>query len=96
MNMISWIFYNFFNEAIALHFLEHIEDVLCFTCKFALIWFPSANCFVDQYFTRTSLKAKSQCFDNETFRSKSPVLKVEMEARRCNLSNLRIADMQIR
>ena len=22
------------------------------------------------YFTRTSLKAKSQCFDNETFRSK--------------------------
>ena len=33
------------------------------------------------YFTHTSLKAKSQCFDNETFRSKSLVLKVEMEAR---------------
>ena len=48
------------------------------------------------YFTRTSLKAKSQCFDNETFRSKYPVLKVEMEARRGNLSHLRVADMQIR
>ena len=40
------------------------------------------------YFTCTSLKAKSQCFDNETFRSKYPVLKVEMEARRGNLSHL--------
>ena len=45
--MISWIFYSFFfYEAIALHFLEHIEDVSCFTCKFALSWFSSANCFV--------------------------------------------------
>ena len=61
--MLGWIFYNFFfYEAIALHFLEHIEDALCFTCKFALIWFPSANC----YFTHASLKTKSQCFDNET------------------------------
>ena len=48
------------------------------------------------YFTHTSLKAKLQCFDNETFRSKSPVLKVEMEVRRGNLSHLHIADMQIR
>ena len=34
-----------------------------------------------RYFTHTSsmrLKAKSQCFDNETFRSKSLVLKVEV------------------
>ena len=33
------------------------------------------------YFIHTSsmcLKVKSQCFANETFRSKSPVLKVEM------------------
>ena len=27
-------------------YLIHIEDVLCFTCKFALIWSASANCFV--------------------------------------------------
>ena len=82
--MISWIFYIFFYEAIALHFPERIEDASCFTCKFALIWFPSANCFVG-ILHNTSLKTKSQCFDNETFRSKSPVLKVEMEARHGNL-----------
>ena len=41
----------FFNEAIALHFLLSFTCSLhvmfiCLNChKFALIWFPSANCF---------------------------------------------------